>query len=151
LGEFFKTARSRDYWNNTVFVVVADHDSRVFGADLIPLRHFHIPAVIPGGTIATRRDDLLISQIDLAPTLLSLAGAACEHPMIGHDLTCQTPDRAIMQYGDRYGYLQGDQLTVLEPHLDPQQFRYQAPETFEPMPTDEAMIQCARAHALWPF
>ncbi len=151
LGEFFMTARTRDYWNNTVFAVVADHDSRVFGADLIPLRHFHIPAVILGGTITPRRDDRLISQIDLAPTLLSLAGAACEHPMIGHDLTRQTPDRAIMQYGDRYGYLQGDQLTVLEPHLDPQQFRYQAPETFEPVPADEALIRLARAHALWPF
>ncbi|PJX25312.1 sulfatase [Advenella sp. S44] len=151
IGRFFDTAKTREYWDNTVFVVVADHDSRVFGADLIPLRHFHIPAVILGGTITPRRDDRLISQIDLAPTLLSLAGAACEHPMIGQDLTRQTPDRAIMQYGDRYGYLQGDRLTVLEPHLDPRQFRYTAPETFEPISPDETLIQLARAHALWPF
>lgn len=151
LGQFFETAKTRDYWNNTVFVVVADHDSRVFGAELIPLKHFHIPAVILGGTVAPRRDDRLISQIDLAPTLLSLAGAACEHPMIGQDLTRQTPDRAIMQYGDRYGYLQGERLTVLEPHLDPQQFRYTAPESFEPMAPDETLVRLARAHALWPF
>ncbi len=151
LGRFFDTAKTRDYWANTVFVVVADHDSRVFGAELIPLKHFHIPAVILGGTVAPRLDDRLISQIDLPPTLLALAGAGCEHPMIGQDLTQQTPDRAIMQYGDRYGYLKGDMLTVLEPHLEPRQFRYTAPDTFESMPEDRTLIELARAHALWPF
>ncbi len=151
LGSFFETAKKREYWDNTVFLVVADHDSRVFGAELIPLKHFHIPAVILGGRITPRLDDRLISQIDLPPTLLALAGAGCEHPMIGQDLTRQTPDRAIMQYGDRYGYLRGDQLTVLEPHLDPQQFRYTAPESFEPMSEDRALVELARAHALWPF
>ncbi len=151
LGRFFDTAKTRDYWQNTVFVVVADHDSRVFGAELIPLKHFHIPAVILGGSIAPRRDERLISQIDLAPTLLSLAGAACEHPMIGQDLTRRDPDRAMMQYGDRYGYLKGERLTVLEPHLDPQQFQYRAPEAFSPIPTDDTLVRLARAHALWPF
>lgn len=151
LGSFFETAKKREYWDNTVFLVVADHDSRVFGAELIPLKHFHIPAVILGGRITPRLDDRLISQIDLPPTLLALAGAGCEHPMIGQDLTRQTPDRAIMQYGDRYGYLRGDQLTVLEPHLDPQQFRYTAPESFEPMSEDRTLVELARAHALWPF
>src|SRR3546814_16641338 len=61
-----------DYWQNTVFLIVADHDSRVGGASLVPLRHFHIPALILGADVAAKRDDRLISQIDLPPTLLSL-------------------------------------------------------------------------------
>ena len=85
LGRFFERAKASPYWENTVFLVAADHDSRVFGASLVPVRHFHIPAVILGAGIEPRRDERLISQIDLAPTLLSLTGVDTEHPMIGHD------------------------------------------------------------------
>src|SRR5690606_27261655 len=124
LGQFFERARQAPYWENTVFLVVADHDSRVFGDTLIPVRHFHIPAVILGGGIDPRREDGIISQIGLPPTLLSLAGVTCAHPMLGHDLTRSLPNRAIMQYESHYGYLKGDDLLVLLPGKAPVQFRY---------------------------
>ena len=31
LGRFFEKARQSNYWNNTIFLVVADHNSRVYG------------------------------------------------------------------------------------------------------------------------
>lgn len=57
-----------------MFLVVADHDARVFGAELVPVKSFHIPGVIIGKDIMPRQDDRVVSQIDLAPTLLSLMG-----------------------------------------------------------------------------
>src|SRR5690606_22042531 len=110
LGQFFETAKSSSYWQDTVFLVVADHDSRVHGANLVPLRHFHIPALILGADIQPRHDDRVISQIDLPTTLLSLAGIQGDHPMIGHDLTQAGGGRAMMQYGDNYGYLKDGSL-----------------------------------------
>ncbi|WP_017522840.1 LTA synthase family protein [Pusillimonas noertemannii] len=150
MGRFFEQARNCDYWQDTVFLVVADHDSRVGGASLVPLRHFHIPALIVGADVAARQDQRLISQIDLAPTLLSVAGLNTEHPMIGHDLTGQGGGRAMMQYSENYGYLKGDQLVVLEPHKEARQFRYQAPDLYEPQKLDESLAHEALAHALWP-
>ncbi len=150
LGRFFERAKASPYWENTVFLVAADHDSRVFGASLVPVRHFHIPAVILGAGIAARRDDRLISQIDLPPTLLSLIGVDTEHPMIGHDLTRSTPGRAIMQYDNTYGYLKGDDLLVLAPNKTPVQYRYTAPEDYTPAPLDAGLATEALAHALWP-
>ncbi|OZI55560.1 LTA synthase family protein [Bordetella genomosp. 5] len=150
LGRFFEQAREAPYWNDTVFLVVADHDSRVFGATLVPVRHFHIPALILGGDIAPRRDDRIISQIDLPPTLLSLIGVEGEHPMIGHDLASSSPDRAIMQYDNTYGYLRGDDLLVMTPNRPPVQFRYAAPEQYTPVDLDAALARVALAHALWP-
>ena len=132
LGRFFERAKASPYWENTVFLVAADHDSRVFGASLVPVRHFHIPAVILGAGIEPRRDERLISQIDLAPTLLSLTGVDTEHPMIGHDLTRSTPGRAIMQYDNTYGYLKEDRLLVMAPSKTPVQYRYTAPRTTRP-------------------
>lgn len=150
IGRFFDQAKDSDYWDNTIFLIVADHDSRVGGASLVPLRHFHIPALILGADIAPRQDNRLISQIDLPVTLLSLMGLRTEHPMIGHDLTKHGGGRAMMQYGENYGYLKGDSLVVLEPHRDATQHRYQAPETYTPVPADPDLVDEALAHALWP-
>jgi len=150
LGQFFEQARHAPYWDNTIFLIVADHDSRVFGETLVPVRHFHIPAVIVGGGIEPRQDSSVISQIDLPPTLLSLAGVASTHPMLGHDLTRSTPNRAIMQYENHYGYLKGDDLIVLAPGKGAVQFSYSLPDTFTPMTTDAALAEEALAHALWP-
>ncbi|MGE4368158.1 MAG: LTA synthase family protein [Burkholderiaceae bacterium] len=151
LGNFFEKARQSHYWENTLFLVVADHDSRVFGANLVPLRHFHIPALILGAGVTPRRDTRLISQIDLPVTLLGLAGLTTQHPMIGHDLNDPASGgRAMMQYGENYGYLTGDLLTVLEPHREPSHYRYTAPDTYQPLPPQAALTAQARAHALWP-
>lgn len=150
LGQFFSRARTQAYWDNTVFLVVADHDARVGGAALVPLRHFHIPALITGGTVTARHDTRLISQIDLPPTLLSLIGLRGEHPMIGHDLTTSCGERAMMQYGDNYGYLKRDQLVVLEPGRPATQYCYSAPATYTPVDLDTELATEAHAHALWP-
>lgn len=151
LGQFFERAKASPYWHDTVFLVVADHDARVSGASLVPVRHFHIPALILGGGIEPRRDERLVSQADLAPTLLSLMGLDSVHPMPGADLTVRSPDRAIMQYGNNYGYLRGDELLVLEPQRTPRQFRYvRASHALEPVALDEDLRRLAHAHALWP-
>lgn len=150
IGQFFEKAQRSDYWDNTVFLIVADHDSRVGGASLVPLRHFHIPALILGAGITPRSDPRLMSQIDLPPTLLSLIGIEDSHPMIGHDLTQGGGGRAMMQYGDNYGYLRGDILTVLEPHQAAHHYRYQAPDQYTALPPDPALEHEALAHALWP-
>lgn len=151
IGQFFDRARESSYWEDTVFLIVADHDARVGGAQRIPLRHFHIPALIVGAGVEARRDERIISQIDLPTTLLSLIGVSDAHPMIGHDLARPgTGGRALMQYEDHYGYLRGDTLVVLEPHQAPLFYRYTAPDTYVPLDPDPELGRIALAHALWP-
>ena len=150
IGQFFERAKASPYWENTVFLLAADHDARVGGASLVPVRHFHIPALILGGTVAPQRDDRLVSQIDMPPTVLSLLGVTTEHPMIGHDLTGPGGGRAMMQYGENYGYLKQNTLVVLEPGRSPTQFTYQAPSTYTPEPLNKELAHEALAHALWP-
>jgi phosphoglycerol transferase MdoB-like AlkP superfamily enzyme len=151
IGRFFAQAKLSPYWNNTVFLIVADHDSRVFGASLVPVRHFHIPALILGAGVPAQRDEHIVSQVDLAPTLLSLIGVSNVNPMLGSDLTQHYPGRAIMQYGDNYGYLKDDQLLVLQPGQPAVQFHYQVSgETMTSVPVDPALDRQVLAHALWP-
>lgn len=151
IGQFFDRAKQEAYWENTIFLIAADHDARVGGADAIPVRHFHIPALILGGSITPKQDDRLISQIDLPVTLLSLADASIQHPMIGQDLTKRhTVQRAIMQYGENFGYLHQDVLTVLEPGKKHRQFIYNAPADYQMIATNQQALVMAKAYALWP-
>lgn len=153
IGKFFKLAEASPYWKDTIFLVVADHDSRVTGADLVPVSHFRIPGVIVGGGIAAKRDARLVSQIDLPPTLLSLMGVDNENPMLGRDMTCQPETytgRAMMQYGNNFAYMEEDRVTILQPQKAPLGFVL-APETQTLSRTqlNDDLAKSALAHVLW--
>jgi len=152
LGGFFDRAMASDYWKDTVFLVVADHDSRVFGRDLVPIDNFHIPGLILGAGIAPRRDDRIASQIDLGPTLLSLIGIGDATPMTGRDLSdpaMRLPGRALMQYDRNFAWLQGDDVVMLQPDRPPEQYRYTAGAPLEPVPLSPLLAREAHAQALW--
>ncbi len=142
-----------DYWSDTVFLVVADHDSRVFGEDLVPVDNFHVPALILGAGIAPRRDERIASQIDLGPTLLSLIGIGDATPMTGRDLsdtTLREPGRALMQYDGNYAWMQGEDVVVLQPQKNPQQYRYDLnSKRLRSAPLDPTLARTAHAQALW--
>lgn len=57
LGTFFDKAKKSDYWDNTVFIIIADHDARVYGSQLVPWS-ISISALILGKDIAPRRRSL---------------------------------------------------------------------------------------------
>ncbi len=153
VGEFFRRAMASGYWKDTVFLVVADHDSRVFGKDLVPIDNFHIPAMILGGDVEPRHDDRIASQIDLGPTLLSLAGIDDATPMNGRDMSnpaLQGPGRALMQYDGNFAWMQGDDVVVLQPQKPPQQYRYEgASKRLRPATLNPALAKTAHEQALW--
>ncbi len=153
VGHFFRKARSAKYFDNTVFLVVADHDSRVVGAELVPIGRFHIPGVILAPGLAPRRDARIVSQIDLGPTLLSLMGVSATTPMLGRDLT-RVPDdwpgRALMQYDRNFALLRGNEAVVLQPDKPAAGFHYDpVKDDLVPGPVSEAHKRDALAWVLW--
>jgi phosphoglycerol transferase MdoB-like AlkP superfamily enzyme len=87
IGQFFREARQRPWFKDTVFVVVADHGARVYGATEIPLYSYEIPLlVLAPGRIAPASVETPTSQIDIAPTVLGLLGLPYEAPFFGEDV-----------------------------------------------------------------
>lgn len=122
LGKFIAQAKQQPFWQNTLFLIVADHDTRVYGNSLVPVHKFHIPALILGADIQPKSIRSLASQIDLAPTLLSLMGVKAEVPLVGRDFSrdVQSPGRAMLQFDQYYALLeqQNDSealVTILKP------------------------------------
>ncbi|MFT4993902.1 MAG: phosphoglycerol transferase MdoB-like AlkP superfamily enzyme [Paraglaciecola sp.] len=151
LGNFIETAKQADYWQDTLFLIVADHDARVFGAELVPVKSFHIPGLILGKDITPRQDSRLVSQIDLAPTLLSLMGIADYHPMLGHDLSNKDiPERAMMQFDKNFAYMSNDKVAILRPEKPPAYFAYDPAAKRLVLSSEDAKLgEVALAHALF--
>lgn len=152
LGTFFDKAKKSDYWDNTVFIIIADHDARVYGSQLVPVEHFHIPALILGKDIAPREDDRLANNLDMPPTLLSLIGVDATTPMIGRDLTkplAREDERAMMQFDKNFGYLTRDNLVVFSPGEKVSTYQYNfADKKLTPKDATPEDIERAKAHAL---
>jgi phosphoglycerol transferase MdoB-like AlkP superfamily enzyme len=151
VGKLFQLAREANYFKHTLFLIVADHDTRVFGADLVPVRHFHIPAFIIGPGVPVRHETRVASQIDLAPTLLGLMGIDTTHPMIGRDLLNLPADalgRASMQYANTNGFWVGDRVVVHQPHQSAKTFLY-AGNKLVVTDSDIELQRDALAHLLW--
>lgn len=152
IGDFFRRAARQEYFERTVFLVVADHDARVYGADLVPIERFHIPGLIIAPGLAPARLDRLASQVDLMPTLFDAIGLDTVHPMIGHDLLAAdpgAPGHAFMQYDETNAYRVGDQVVIHQPKQPARQFRY-TDGRLVPTALDPELARDALAHLQVP-
>lgn len=151
IGRLFELARQEAYFRNTIFLVVADHDTRVDGADLVPIDRFHVPGLIIGPGVPKRRYDGLASQIDLLPTLLHLMGIESRHPMVGRDLfqvPASAPGRTVMQYGLINAFRVGNRVAIHQPKGEPRTFEYREGHLY-PVAEDIELERDALAHLLW--
>ncbi|NOX75040.1 MAG: LTA synthase family protein [Gammaproteobacteria bacterium] len=152
LGEFFRQARKSAYFDNTVFLVVADHGVEIRARGLIPAAKYHIPGLILASGLEPQRFTRLASQIDLPPTVLGLLGIDTRHPMPGRDLLAMpegVPGRAIYHLGTTYAYQVGDQVLISRPDLPPRQYRFQTGVLTETT-LDTELQRDALAHILLP-
>lgn len=120
LGKFIDQALQEDYSKDTLFLIVADHESRVRGGDAFPVFDFEIPALILGPNVMPYKDERQVSQIDLGMTMLSLAGVEGSVPNVGQNLTrADAKNRAIMQFNNIFALLEGKHMVELAPHTSP--------------------------------
>lgn len=147
VGSYLETAAQSGYWANSLFLVVADHESRVSGDGIVPIFSFHIPAFIAGGPVQPRIVTRLASQIDLLPTALSMMGVAADIPAAGIDQSRTDlvgPGRAIMQFHDTAAYRVGDDVVVLAPGQAPSQYAVNG-QTLVPAQSNTELVHDAQA------
>ncbi len=118
LADYLDRAEAEGLLEHTVVLFVGDHGARVYGSEEIPAASYRVPALIvaPEAKYADRTIDRLCSQVDLAPTLLSIAGIDYAAPFFGSDLLALPPNgpgRAWLIHNRNIGLLTDTNLTVL--------------------------------------
>ncbi|MBC8147640.1 MAG: sulfatase-like hydrolase/transferase [Bacteroidetes bacterium] len=126
IGEFIKLARQEDYYKDTIFVIVADHDVRVYGDDLVPVNRFHIPALILGESISPGKYEKIATQPDILATSLDLIGIdELNYPIQGHSIFSDKKQNiALMQFNDYYALRENNKVSVIRPGKEALTFVY---------------------------
>ena len=128
LGEFFKVAKTKPWYSNTIFVVVGDHDSRVYGRAYIPVDRFKVALMILAPShLKPRRIKNVISQIDLAPTIMGLLGLPYASPFYGQDMldpAAPMSQPVLINHNHDVGLYQDGILAVTSLNKVQKTFRY---------------------------
>jgi phosphoglycerol transferase MdoB-like AlkP superfamily enzyme len=124
LRQFFAMAQKQSWFNNTVFVIVADHCASSSGKTELPVDKYRIPALIYApGFITPTNNTTLVSQIDLMPTLFGLLHFKYQSNFFGQDVlqTSYKPRAFIATYQD-LGLIKDHVLTIISPVRKVKQF-----------------------------
>ncbi len=117
IGRFLKEAKTRPWFDNTVFVFVADHTAGAAGDEEISLEGHHIPLIIYAPKILkSRRIDTAISQLDVLPTLLGILNFDYESRFYGQDaLSPDYESRFFVSNYQKIGYVKDGINVILKP------------------------------------
>ena len=118
VGEFLKKAAKRPWFDDTVFILVADHCGSSAGRTSLPMRKYEIPLIIYSPKhIPAERVSKLCSQIDVAPTLLALLNWSYDSKFLGRNILTMKPEdeRAFVGTYQKLGFYRGARLTVISP------------------------------------
>jgi phosphoglycerol transferase MdoB-like AlkP superfamily enzyme len=115
IGRLIELAKQSGYYQNTVFLIIADHNVRVYGNDIIPVDMFHIPGMILGGGIQAAQITQLVSQPDALATALDLTGIDLSYPILGKSVfSDRRSDTSFMQFHDIYGLRRKNRIAILQ-------------------------------------
>lgn len=150
IGHFIDQAKSKPWFQDTLFVIVADHCASAAGKTKLPVPGYHIPMVMYAPhLLQPGRYTALVSQIDIPPTLMDMLGLPGDDRFIGTSVFRQGPDfkrRAFISNYQELGYLSENKLVVLGPKKKVETFAVDATGQSQPIAVDEALRDEAIAY-----
>lgn len=123
IGKFIREARKKEWYSNTIFVITADHCASSAGKTELPIQKYQIPLLIFAPEhITPDVEDRLMSQIDVAPTLVGLLNFSYVSKFYGYDIRKLKigRERAFISTYQALGFIERDTLVVLKPRKSPE-------------------------------
>jgi phosphoglycerol transferase MdoB-like AlkP superfamily enzyme len=118
IGRLIDEAKRQPWFKDTVIIIVADHCAASGGKVDLPVKRYEIPLfVYAPAHVRPGRVDRMMSQIDIAPTVLGILNMSYRSQFFGRDVLKPgpAPERAFISTYQKLGYLTGDQLLVMGP------------------------------------
>ena len=121
IAHFLEQAKKKPWFNNTIFVISADHCAGSAGKTAVPVERYHIPLFIYAPKYFSPREvSQMTSQMDVPPTILGLLNMSYISRFMGRDVF-RTPveqQRALIATYQRMGLYKDNQLVILSPQRD---------------------------------
>ncbi len=133
ISKFLKDAAKKPWFDETIFVIVADHNGDSSGKQEIPLNRYLIPAFVYAPKIVKPQTiSKLSSQIDLMPTVMSLMNWDYEGKFYGNNILDEDfKERAFVGTYQKLGYYVGDELSILSPDETAHSLKVEKLTTFD--------------------
>ena len=118
IDAFLTKASKKPWFNNTIFVFVADHNGGSSGKTDLPLYRYKIPLIIYAPQLIQAQNITKVSsQIDIAPTLFSVMHWSYKSKFYGKDILSDSfKPRALIGTYQKLGLYQDNKLTILLPN-----------------------------------
>jgi phosphoglycerol transferase MdoB-like AlkP superfamily enzyme len=108
LGAFISWAKEREWWKNTLVVLVADHGARI-SEDILNYEQkiFKIPMLWIGGAVTEKGIVInkLGSQVDIPVTILNQIGITNNFPFAKDLLSDQSKSFAFYTFNEGFGFI----------------------------------------------
>ena len=127
IGRLLAEAKKKPWFNDTIFVIVADHCAGSAAKLALPIKNYEIPLFIYAPAIIKPQViDRMMSQIDVAPTLLGLLNFSYTSAFIGKDILSGDAwsERAFISTYQKLGFIHDDKLLVLGPKKEADYFSF---------------------------
>jgi len=117
IHQFLKKAKTKQWFKDTIFVIIADHNGGSAGKNTLPLYRYKIPMIIYSpSNIKPRIITKLSSQIDTMPTLFHLLGISYKKKIYGNNILDNNfKQRAFIGNYQKLGYVKNGYLYFLTP------------------------------------
>ena len=127
IGKFIESVKGQPWFKDTVIVIVADHCASSAGKMDLPVKRYEIPMLIYAPYhIKPQRVDKVVSQIDIAPTILGMLNFSYNSKFFGKDILKMddSQQRAFISTYEKLGFLKDDRLVVLGPKKEVKMYRF---------------------------
>ena len=146
IGHFIDEARSKPWFADTLFVVVADHCHGSAGKMELDATKYRIPCIVWNtGLVQPRLVKSMCSQIDVAPTLLGLLNWTYTSRFFGQDVLAPgytaEHQRAFISNYQKIAMLTRKDLVVLKPKQESSAYHRLDRSHFEEFPAAEASLR----------
>jgi phosphoglycerol transferase MdoB-like AlkP superfamily enzyme len=144
LRELLRKAKTRSWYSNTVFVIIADHCASSAGRNEIDVANYHIPAFIVNlSGYENQKIKKQCSQIDLFPTLFHLFRWNYESVFFGKNvLDPNFEQRAFVGTYRKLALMKKDRIMVLSDQRKQNYYHWEKQDnSLRPLAMDRSLLE----------
>lgn len=149
LRKFIDIAKKQKWFDNTLFVFIADHGSPIDATYDVSLNYNHVPLLfyspklIPQGKVFSR----MAGQIDVYPSIMGLLGLPFENNTLGVNLFKTERPYIYFNVDDKYAVIDKDWLLIVKNNGHKGLYKYQKQDLTNYIDKKSKLVSAMRKYA----